>query len=398
MRILLLNANRSGVGTYHRALWFGRSLAAGGHTVTLMTVSNTNRFMGEVRVDDSGMTIIECPNWLDELLPWHASGPLDILRRIWEILTHRYDVVYAFEYQPNVSIPVFATRLIKRFTLISDWCDWHAGGSYHFGGRKWAHAIDRVFEEFIRHRADHLTVINQVLRDRALSIGIPAGRITVVSEGVDPEYIRPMGRVEARARLGLPPEAVILGTIRDSESGLAVLLEAVRQVAREVPTIRLLFIGAAPSGMDTLASRHAVLDRVIAPGRVSDDDLPYYLAAADILALPLADTLVNRGRWPHKLGDLLAAERPVIVSAGGEFPIMLGARACAQVVPFSGEAYADAVLELLRSPGEAAELARRGRRLIVDELNWTTIGSQLRKLVERVAGAPPIRASPERSR
>ena len=124
---------------------------------------------------------------------------------------------------------------------------------------------------------------------------------------------------------------------------------------------------------------------MILPGRVSDDELPYYLAAADVLALPLADTLVNRGRWPHKLGDMLAAERPVIVSAGGEFPTMIGARNCGLLVPFSGDAYAKALLDLLQSPQEAAGLAQRGRRLMVDEFNWVTIGRQLRDVVERVA-------------
>jgi glycosyltransferase involved in cell wall biosynthesis len=386
MRILLLNANRVGIGTYHRALWFGRELARRGNRVTLMTVSCVERFASLARGDASGMTIIECANWLDEWLPWHASGPLDILRRIWEIIANRYDIVYAFEYQPNVSIPVFLTRLLRRFTLISDWCDWHAGASYHFGGRKWAHAIDKVFEEAIRHRADHLTVINRVLRDRALSIGIPRERISVVYEGVDPHYIRPIDRGVARERLGLPADAVILGTIRDSDPGLAVLLEAIRLAARDVERLRLLYVGKPPDTLGSLALRHAVANRLIAPGRVSDEDLPYYLAAADVLALPLANTLVNRGRWPHKLGDMLAAERPVIVSAGGEFPIMLGLRSCARVVRFTGKGYADALLELLRLPREAAELAHRGRRLVLDELNWAKIGDQLQELVERVVG------------
>jgi len=385
MRILLLNANRAGVGTYHRALWFGRELAVGQHHVTLMTVSNVNRFISLVRTDHSGMTIIECPKWLDEMLPWHASGPLDIVRRIWEIVANRYEVVYAFEYQPNVSVPVFLTRLLKRFTLISDWCDWHAGASYHFGGHRWAHAVDRVFEEFIRHKADHVTVINYVLRDRALSIGIPPERISVVREGVDAEYIRPMSPAAARERLALPADAAILGTIRDSNAGLAVLLEGVRLAAPRVPNLRLLFIGTPPNEMAALASQHGVVDRLIVPGRVSDQDLPYYLGAADVLALPLADTLVNRGRWPHKLGDMLAAERPVIVSAGGEFPEMIGTRNCGRLVPFNGEAYAAALVDLLEYPEAAAELAQRGRRLMIDEFNWVKIGHQLRDVVQKVA-------------
>ena len=144
MKILLLNANRAGVGTYHRALNFGRELARRGHLVTLMTVSNTRRFHSEARRESERFRIVECPNWLDELLPWGASGVLDVLLRIREIVVGQYDVVYAFEYQPNISIPVFVTRRLRRYTLLSDWCDWHAGASYHFGGRRWAFACPRT--------------------------------------------------------------------------------------------------------------------------------------------------------------------------------------------------------------------------------------------------------------
>ena len=190
MKILLLNANRVGVGTYHRALHFGRELARRDHDVTMMTVSATSRFRAEVRRDRDHFTIIECPNFLDELLPWHASGVLDIALRIRELWRGAYDVVYAFEYQPNISIPVLLARRFKRFVLISDWCDWHAGASYHFGGYRLAHAIDRRFEEHIRHRADFITTINTTLHDRARSIGIAEDRLAIVGEGVDPRLHR----------------------------------------------------------------------------------------------------------------------------------------------------------------------------------------------------------------
>src|SRR3546814_16857697 len=51
------------------------------------------------------------------------------------------------------------------------------------------------------------------------------------------------------------------------------------------------------------------LFRSLTPGRVSDEELPLYIGAADVLALPLEDDIVNRGRWPHKLGDMLEIGR-----------------------------------------------------------------------------------------
>jgi glycosyltransferase involved in cell wall biosynthesis len=377
MKFLLLNANRVGIGTYHRALHFGRELARRGHAVTLMTVSNTRRFRARTVHDRERFTIIECPNFLDELLPWHASGVIDIALRIRELLQGDYDVVYAFEYQPNISIPVLLARRFKQFTLISDWCDWHAGASYHFGGYRLAHAIDRRFEEYIRHRADFITTINVTLRERALSIGISDDRIAIVGEGVDPSYIVPSDAIEARRRLGLPLDVKLVGTIRDTSASAAMLCATIHQLAGA----RLLVIGADPEAVRALAETAGVADRVITPGRVSDDDLPRYLAACDALALPLEDNLANRGRWPHKLGDMIAAQRPVIVSGGGEFPALLAARGAALVVDHSADGFARALDEVFEDPAAFVAMATRGRELIERELNWDVIGDHLAEVV-----------------
>ena len=381
MKILLLNANRVGIGTYHRALHFGRELARHGHKVKMMTVSNTSRFRPHVRQDSERLCIVECPNFGDELLPWHASGVIDIALRLRELFTERYDIVYAFEYQPNISIPVLLARKLRSFTLISDWCDWHAGASYHFGGKAWAHAIDRYCEEFIRHRADFITTINQTLLDRARSIGIAHERLEIVGEGVDPDYIAPQDKRVACERLGLPVDVPIVGTIRDADASTALLCAALARST--TPGLHLLVVGSQAEKIRRHAEAAGVAERVITPGRVSDEDLPGSLAAADALALPLEDNLVNRGRWPHKLGDMLAAKRPVIVSRGGEFPELLDERRCAVVVGFDAPSFARAIDDVLARPDTYAPFAERGRALIESELNWDVIGAHLEAVVRR---------------
>lgn len=379
MKILLLNANRAGIGTYHRALHFGRELARRDHQVMLMTVSNTSRFRAEVRHDSDRFTIVEGPNWLDELLPWHASGPLDIWLRLRELWAGDYDVVYAFEYQPNIAIPVAIARRFRTFTLVSDWCDWHAGASYHFGGYRLAHAIDRYFEERIRHRADFVTTINRTLHARARSIGIDASRLAIIGEGVDPTYIAPLDRRTARGELGIADTGPIVGTIRDADRCTEILCEAVKLV----PDVRLLVIGSKPEKAIAFANRAGVSDRVLVPGRVADADLPKYLGAADVLALPLEDNLVNRGRWPHKLGDMLAAQRPVVISRGGEFAELVEQRRCGVVVDYSPAGFARAIKDVLARPEHHAPMALRGRALIETELNWDVIGVQLADALDR---------------
>jgi glycosyltransferase involved in cell wall biosynthesis len=120
---------------------------------------------------------------------------------------------------------------------------------------------------------------------------------------------------------------------------------------------------------------------------VSDADLPRYLAACNVLALPLEDNLTNRGRWPHKLGDMIAAQRPVVASRGGEFPALLEARDAACLVEHSASAFAEAIAAIVARPEAYAAMARRGRELIERELNWDIIGARLVEVVERACAS-----------
>jgi glycosyltransferase involved in cell wall biosynthesis len=153
------------------------------------------------------------------------------------------------------------------------------------------------------------------------------------------------------------------------------------------PQLHLLVIGGAPELVEAQARRAGVADRLHAPGRVSDADLPHYLAACDALVLPLEDNLTNRGRWPHKLGDMIAAQRPVIVSRGGEFPALLEHHAAALIVEHSPAAFARAMTEVVAEPARFAAMAQRGRALVEQRLNWDVIGGDLARAVERATGA-----------
>ena len=152
------------------------------------------------------------------------------------------------------------------------------------------------------------------------------------------------------------------------------------------PHVHLLVIGSAPEIVLEQARRAGVADRVHAPGRVGDTDLPRYLAACDALVLPLEDNLTNRGRWPHKLGDMIAAQRPVIVSRGGEFPALLERQAAAVIADHTPTAFARAIAEVVAEPARFAAMARRGRELIEQRLNWDVIGGELERAVERATG------------
>jgi glycosyltransferase involved in cell wall biosynthesis len=129
-----------------------------------------------------------------------------------------------------------------------------------------------------------------------------------------------------------------------------------------------------------------VAQSVFDTGWVSDEDLPLWLAASDVLVLPLREDLRNRGRWPHKLGDMAAAERAVIVSKAGEFPERLIYDGGALAADWSPTSFATAIGRLLEDKEFRSGVAKRGRQFALRELDWAPIGDSLARLVQCTVG------------
>jgi glycosyltransferase involved in cell wall biosynthesis len=315
MNILLLNANLIGVGTYVRALNFGKILISAGHSVTLCTVSRTERWH-RLKYIKNGLTIIEMPNTGYKMLPGWGSGLLDILLRLRLISDGNFDCVYGFEYQPNVAWPVYLTKGKLGYRFLSDWCDWHAGASNVFHNIKLAHRMDGYFEEKIRFQAERLSVISSPLRDRAIHLGIPAEKILLIIEGVDTEFIKPISQYEMRSSFGFPIHTPIIATITDSHMNIPVeILSKIRQM---IDHVKLLVIGRKDPDVNLAARRLGLNSEIYETGFVEDADLPRYLACADVCFLPMTDNLSNQARWPAKINDFLAAGKPTIISPVGD--------------------------------------------------------------------------------
>jgi glycosyltransferase involved in cell wall biosynthesis len=391
MRILMLNANLAGCGTYHRALWFARVCARHGHDATVCTVSPTSPWRRSTH-SAQGVRVTEGPRWGFSFMPGHGSNWLDIAWRWREIRRGNYDVVYAFEYHPNVAWPV-RLGLKPPQTLLSDWCDWYAGAANVFRGVRLLHAWDRRREDAIRRPAARVSVISSALQARALGLGIAPDRVHLIREGVDTDRMKPHDQAVARTTLGIPADARVVATLNDGHS-FPLLVEAFAEARRRVPRALLLFVGAPSASQHELVARAGIADAFVHTGRCSDDDLPRLLAAADVYALPLADTLANRARFPHKIGDYLACGRATLLSRVGDYPELLR-EADAAVVAASFPLFKDELAALLDQPDRCRHYAGRGRAWVVRSLDWSVLSPAILAFVEGSgASAPPPLTSP----
>ena len=379
MKILLLNANLIGCGTYYRALWFGKLLAEhGGHDVTLCTVSRDSKWSRK-SYSASGINITEGPNWGYKFIPGYGSNWLDIAWRWNQIRTGDFDVIYAFEYHPNVSWPAYL-GLKKNQVFLSDWCDWYSGAANVFKGNKLAHKWDKSREEKIRLKSDRVSVISSTLEKRSFDVGVKKENVFLIREGVDTNFMKPYARLKAREILNIPADVKIIGTLTDGHS-FPFLVNSFKYVKDNFPSARLLFVGAPSENQKKLIADSGLNDFFFFTGRCTDEELPVFLSAADVFALPMENTIANDARFPHKIGDYLACGRPVVTTNVGDYPKLLNQNNAAVVADNLLE-FPIELLNLLKNNDKIHYYSEQGRKWIEENLDWSIIAPDIINFVE----------------
>jgi glycosyltransferase involved in cell wall biosynthesis len=175
------------------------------------------------------------------------------------------------------------------------------------------------------------------------------------------------------------PLIVYLGQLHPIKR-IDVLIQAVVQVRKDVPDVRLDVIGAPSSHgeqLKRLARRLGVADAVRFPGFLREDDKPRTLAAAQVFALLSASEGL-----PVTPLEALACGTPVVLSPGCGLPQVDGVGGI--VCDGSAEGAADALSALLRDPDRARELGAAGRTFAAAYRREVVV-PELVALLERVA-------------
>jgi len=186
---------------------------------------------------------------------------------------------------------------------------------------------------------------------------------------------------EGRRRLGLGAEPLVmfLGTPR-AYKGLDDLADAVASLRR--PDVALAVIGASP---DSGAGR-GILARCpkarLVPW-VPFEQIPAFLSAADVVAVPQRRTSDTIGQVPAKLLDAMALGRPVVSTRVSMIPEIL--EGCGLLVePGDIQGLAAAIARLLDDRTEAQALGSRARERCVERYSFEAARRVLFPLVTRV--------------
>lgn len=209
-------------------------------------------------------------------------------------------------------------------------CDDYEAASNRFSGR-WQRWILTLFEDWLPKVVSGVTVNTRFLRDRVASLGVPESRIVYVPNGVDRErfeVIRPdrMEELGRTWRLGGKRAVIYAGSMSLASHPVGLLISAFAEVVPLAKDTVLLLVGGGED-LETLKEQARGLgieDATRFVGRVAPDQVPAFLALADVSVDPVLDDDVARARSPLKVFESLAAGTPVITGDVGDRRAFLG--------------------------------------------------------------------------
>ncbi|CAN2205183.1 RfaG Glycosyltransferase [Candidatus Nanopelagicaceae bacterium] len=244
---------------------------------------------------------------------------------------------------------------------------------------------------YIGASVDHLTYLGEFTRreiSRALSLGAREAMVKI-APGIDTEHFAPQATADQlRASLGLTDRKVIVSVGRlVHRKGQDSLIAALPEILRRHPRAHILMVGEGPyrKHLEELVKDLKLEGAITFIGRIQHADLPRYICAGDIFAMPSRSRLA--GLEVEGLGivylEASACELPVIAGISGGAPdAVLEGETGITVDGTSPAEIASAVISLLDDPLRAIAMGKRGREWIYSNWRWEIWANNFRELLK----------------
>jgi len=225
--------------------------------------------------------------------------------------------------------------------------------------------------ERVASACSHVVLCNsESLRNQALALRVaPEDKLRLLgsgsSNGVDVERFSP-GPGTLRARLGLPPDAPVVGFVGrlTRDKGLPELVEAFDAILAARPQAHLLLVGWFDASEDALGSalRSRIKNHphIHMTGYVADT-APYY-RAMDVMVLP-----TWREGFPNVVLEAAASGIPVVTTlCTGSRDAVVPEVTGLLIPPGYPVAIREAVLQLLRNPARSCRMGEAARAWVME--------------------------------
>ncbi|HMF86776.1 MAG TPA: glycosyltransferase [Gemmatimonadaceae bacterium] len=246
------------------------------------------------------------------------------------------DVVHTHGYRPDILHA--ASRLRRNFATVTT-----LHGSSRVGGSSTLHEMAQIL---LLHRFDAVIAVSRHLADQLRGMSVRPERLHVIPNGWS-DRVPVADRSEARGRLNLPMDGVVIGWVGRliPIKGADVFLRAVRHLDFPL-TISVIGDGSERARLEDLVRAEGLTDRVRFHGTIPEAGR--YLSAFDVFVLSSRSEGI-----PVTLLEAMAAKVPVVATSVGGVPEVVGPEEAILVPSEDTVALAEAIRSVIRDPAAA---------------------------------------------
>ena len=233
---------------------------------------------------------------------------------------------------------------------------------------------------------DGIICVSESYKAKILKSGIAKNKVSVIPNGISVDDCGPT-RIDNKKQLflkqyNIPFSHLVIGIIGrlSIEKGHRYFIEAAANILKQNSDISFVIVGDGPEkkSIQRLINDLGLNKRFYSVGYVENMKQTY--AALDIVVIPSL-----REGLPNVLLEAMFYEKPVIASNVGGIPEVISDKEDGLLVmPQDSLAIADALLNLIRSPGARKKIGLAAKEKVIKQFNFNDTMTKIQEVYKKV--------------
>ncbi len=230
--------------------------------------------------------------------------------------------------------------------------------------------------EKLRNYSDRIIVDALVLQKMFGGTYIPSGADTDL---FDPDKYNAK---KIRDKYGIEKNDILIsftGTPR-KHKGILELIQSIDEARKENENIKLMIVGA--SNDNPFASELRKKEGIIVENYQPHNEIPYYISAADIIAIPLKNNPSAMKQMPYKVFEMMSMAKPIIATGVADIPIALNN--CGKVIePNNAVQLKNGILEYAENKRLRLNDGRKAREKCIKEYSFKIVRKRIFEVYDK---------------
>ena len=241
----------------------------------------------------------------------------------------------------------------------------------------------RSLTKYALKRADLVTCDSDVLKRGLVGLGVTPDSIRIIYHGIDTQQFRHQPGKEVRARLGLQGVPLVISTRKLRPIyNVEMLIRAIPLILERIPQASFIITGDGEQmeHLERLTASLGVAENVRFVGWISQDELPGYLASADIyISTSISDST------SLSLQEAMACElAPVVTDLPANREWITDGENGFIVPQNDPQALAERIIYLIENKDIRQRFGKRSRKIIKERAEYEKEMEKAEKLYEEV--------------